>query len=359
MPLTKKPNTVATPPADYASAHRVVDGDNWWTLRDRYGLKDVWDIIAYNFNTYDPKEVNWYLANKVGCVLTTADGKNYRFSSAASPGVIYIPKATWKADGKLGKMPSGGDGPAPGENAGGSADPDAPLTDDDLRSKASAVSTVRAAATLMLEFVVPFSNYLVTKGKFQKVHTYLEEEYIRTRHRPALGKYAKYFIDGNEMHLGFREMGTAEQSGLIVHEAVHAMMDIDAQPIIDKHSEAAAYIAQMYYMIVIDPDYRNLPPGMTEEDLRLGRASGGRYIPNQRPRNCTQEIFTHAWYLAMSLFFRRPKQCPSEPPEGRYSLNMTRYMQLLAAVEGDKDYRDHAREASGYNGVEQKKPRPA
>lgn len=360
MPLTKKPNAVvAFPPAEFASAHRVADGDNWWTIRDRYGLKDVWDVIAFNFNTYDPKEVNWYLKNAVGCTLTTADGKNYRFSSAASPGVIYIPNPNWKAGGKLGKSPSGGDGPAPDDHSGESADPDAPLSPDDLRSKASALVTINTAKSRHMRFIVPDFNYEVNAGKLQSVYFYLEQEFIRTRYRPKVGKFAKYFIGGNEMHLGFKEMYAGEESGLVVHEAIHAMMDIEGRPILDKHSEAAAYIAQMYYMLLVDASYGELPPGLTPEQIRIAKGGAGVHIPQRRPRNYTQEIFTHAWYIAMSLIYRRPDMNPGHPEKDRYTIDNVRFRQLLAAIEGDPDYKKHANHNSGYNGVSRTKPRPA
>jgi hypothetical protein len=61
--------------------HRVQDGDNWWSIAQRYGYSDPWTIISYNFRTRDPREVNWYLREYVGCNVKTPDGKNWRFSS--------------------------------------------------------------------------------------------------------------------------------------------------------------------------------------------------------------------------------------------------------------------------------------
>ena len=48
------------------------------------------DLIFFNFRTRDPREVNWYLYNKVGCRYSY-DGKNYAFTSQDDPGGIYIP----------------------------------------------------------------------------------------------------------------------------------------------------------------------------------------------------------------------------------------------------------------------------
>jgi hypothetical protein len=96
-PVVKKPKVpVAFPPANHLRAYQVRDGDNWWTLQKQFGLKDPWSLIRYNFRTDDPAEVNWYLREYVGCVLTTPDGKNYRFSSTAKPGLLYLPRHNFK-----------------------------------------------------------------------------------------------------------------------------------------------------------------------------------------------------------------------------------------------------------------------
>jgi hypothetical protein len=72
--------------------YKVKDGDSWDSVAKANGLK-VWDLIVYNFQTTDPREVNWYLNKRVGCKLPTANGRNWRFSSSASPGMIYVPPA--------------------------------------------------------------------------------------------------------------------------------------------------------------------------------------------------------------------------------------------------------------------------
>jgi len=70
--------------------HKVNDSDSWVGLATDRGV-DPWWLIQYNFETRDPAEVNWYLKNRVGCTRTTADGRNFRFSAAAKPGIIYLP----------------------------------------------------------------------------------------------------------------------------------------------------------------------------------------------------------------------------------------------------------------------------
>lgn len=71
--------------------YEVEDGDNWNRIAKRIGL-DTWDLIYFNFKTRNPREVNWYLKHYVGCDTPTPDGKNWKFSSTANPGKIYIPR---------------------------------------------------------------------------------------------------------------------------------------------------------------------------------------------------------------------------------------------------------------------------
>jgi Papain-like cysteine protease AvrRpt2 len=79
------------PPPDSVHAHRIKDGENWWSLQKDYSLPDPWDLIRYNFRTDDPLEVNWYLRGYVGCDTVTEDEKNYAFSSTAQPGSLFLP----------------------------------------------------------------------------------------------------------------------------------------------------------------------------------------------------------------------------------------------------------------------------
>jgi len=45
---------------------RVSDGENWGSIAQKYGFPDPWAIIYYNFQTRDPREVNWYLRSTSG-----------------------------------------------------------------------------------------------------------------------------------------------------------------------------------------------------------------------------------------------------------------------------------------------------
>ncbi len=81
-------------PKDYRPGngvpYRVRDGDDWTKIAHRRGINVV-RLIYFNFKTTNPREVNFYLERNVGCNKQTHDGKNYIFSSSASPGIIYLP----------------------------------------------------------------------------------------------------------------------------------------------------------------------------------------------------------------------------------------------------------------------------
>lgn len=74
-----------------SESYRVQDGDNWINVAEKFNMIPL-QLIHFNYNTIDPPEVNWYLNRNVGCVKETRDGYNWRFSSSAYPGKIYIPK---------------------------------------------------------------------------------------------------------------------------------------------------------------------------------------------------------------------------------------------------------------------------
>jgi uncharacterized protein (TIGR02594 family) len=101
MALTTRPATPVTdwPPTGHVKAHRVKHGDNWGSLATLYGRGDALDIIQYNFATKNPREINWYLREYVGCTQTNGSS-NYSFSSTDSPGLVYIPPASWKPGDK-------------------------------------------------------------------------------------------------------------------------------------------------------------------------------------------------------------------------------------------------------------------
>ncbi|MEP0016352.1 LysM peptidoglycan-binding domain-containing protein [Roseibium sp.] len=70
--------------------YRVVNGDTLENIAVRVGTSAK-NLLKECFGTTDPREVNWYLRNKIGCKELGPQGKNFAFSIAADPGKICLP----------------------------------------------------------------------------------------------------------------------------------------------------------------------------------------------------------------------------------------------------------------------------
>src|SRR5262249_22109113 len=96
MALMKEPPFEVPWPPGHGHTYTVQDGDDWGSVALRDGWS-AWELIHFNFGIdgktdkdLESRYVNWCLQRYVGCVdETMPDRKNYRFSSAAKPGVIY------------------------------------------------------------------------------------------------------------------------------------------------------------------------------------------------------------------------------------------------------------------------------
>ncbi len=98
MPLEVKPSPLPPDWETYVPKDSVPyhpsDGESWYTLAERPECQKLGmtanDLCYFNFRTRVPREINWYLHNKVGCTHTTRDGLNYRFSVSDKKN-IYLP----------------------------------------------------------------------------------------------------------------------------------------------------------------------------------------------------------------------------------------------------------------------------
>jgi hypothetical protein len=312
-PYTPTPkNPAAYPPEGYVAAHRVKTGENWWTLQTKYKRANVWDLILFNFDTSDPDEVNWFLANKVGCQLTTPDRKNYRFSSAASPGLIYIPPATW-GPGKKGEPTA-----PPG------ADPNRPMSGDDLSAKAGVVAVLNNLP--VFRFFLTTTDEVSSERLRARVLPAILGDRIKVRYVPNEKGIARYYPQPgrNELEVPWPTPSDEHDKALVVHECVHALMDYDGLgELLDQHSEAAGYIAQMWYLHKTLPEFKKVCVGVGP-------------------------IHRAAWAVAKEIESRRK----AIPPVWRdYLVSQLLYWRVLGAVRSDPDYRPYADDPTGYDGI--------
>lgn len=98
-----------------------------------------------------------------------------------------------------------------------------------------------------------FGPVSVGAAGYTAVKTAVDGGSITVEHVPSLGaRGARYRYTHNQFRLGFNSIGgSADKKSLIVHEATHAIFDINRTTMKVKQSEAAAYIAQcmMFYFL--------------------------------------------------------------------------------------------------------------
>lgn len=95
-PIAFPPNTPpprpGTPSYRYATAGKWTAGkrEGFADIAKRHGITTPWPLIFYNFQVRNPEEVNWALGKFLGCTKTL-DGKNYCLDPSDARPVIYIP----------------------------------------------------------------------------------------------------------------------------------------------------------------------------------------------------------------------------------------------------------------------------
>lgn len=318
--MSKPKKTVTFPPPGPKHAHRVKDGDNWWSLQSQYGFADVWDLIRFNFGTEKPSEVNWCLKHFVGCVKETKDKKNFCFSSKANPGVIYIPAKNVK---------SGGGG-------GGTCD-ESPLDPaEQARMDSLAVRSVNSALTMPAIgwLTIPWEGFTLTPADLQKVRTFVANDWIHVRYQHSLCGRAEYNVDDDTIYLGqgFAPCTNLQQQALVVHECVHAAMDIkNPHGLANVHSEGVAYVAQMMFLRKMDVSRKNAVQ------------SGGDFW--------LEMILDTAWDIGLAIF------------DNRLDLaNHLRWTRLVGAIKSHPLYREELGSPDApadYNGIRKAPPEAA
>jgi hypothetical protein len=223
------------PPNDFMREIEVTSADDWWSLQTRFTRRNVWDIIVYNFNTRDADEVNWYLHNKIGCTLVTPDHKNFRFGfgNPAHPSreipapagkklKIFIPHPKWT-----------------------------PPTATDERLRQEVVRTLRSAEGISIDV----GTISISGFEFRDVADKIESGEINIRHNPHLGAFAAYTpkarlgLPPNQLDCSFAFPTTDSERALIVHEAVHAALDVRGEITSTAKDEGLAYVAQSLWVL--------------------------------------------------------------------------------------------------------------
>jgi hypothetical protein len=237
-PRLKHPAKLRTPwpPTDAKQSLTVTLTDDWWKLAKTFNRPqdDPWDIIYYNFETYDTEEVNWYLHERLGCRVKSPTQLNYRFGRAPgdiTPIVIYIPKDDYLPPGPHQK-----------------------------EARDVVLAVLRDSVASHMAFKVGAMELRV--GDLTAVANAIDTGKITVIHRPLAGHMAYYQPKNpyNRMLVGFDHLPGPNERALIVHEAVHASFDIRRVAQTMEQSELMGYVAQALYMAKFGVDIGSAVP---------------------------------------------------------------------------------------------------
>ena len=204
------------------SKYKVQDGDSWTSLAAAKGLSP-WDLIQYNYpglpadRKQASNQVNWYLQEYVGCTAVTPSRKNYRFSSSASPGEIWLPLRA----------------------------PAAPLTPNQI-AKNVVLATLREPLVSMMNFGV--GRIFIPSSQYAWLAKAIDRDYITVQEDPALSGSAVYHYGANRIDVPpYGGAPSLEARALIIHECTHAIFDLRKVTSPVEESEGIAYVAQALY----------------------------------------------------------------------------------------------------------------
>lgn len=300
-PLAKWPPTGGIP-------HEVTPYDSWWKAAELCGRENVWDVIYFNFQTTDGAEVNYYMANLLGCTQLSKNKRDYSFGRKDGlPITIYLPPPGWKMD------PSVGVPPKPQRADMGLAD----------RLLAQLVLSVLGnPAIAWMNFHI--GPYHINATDFRRVADRIRAGTFAVYQLPGDSEAAHYDPDANALYIRFGWHLTEQAK--IVHEAVHAIFDLKkACNIFTLDDEAAAYLAEsIYAQVAVRPSDRRQLVGADGE---------------------TEAIFLAAYQLAMMAI------------NGVEVIDAD-FDALRAAVAAHSKYKAGARDVAGYDGVYEMAPVP-
>ncbi len=255
----------------------VKTGDSWATLAQPLKMSP-WDLIRYNYpglpadGQAAAREVNWYLQEYVGCTKVTSDGRNYEFSTGDTPGKIWIPRGATPVPTPAGTAPS-----------------------PDEVARKQVLAALRDPAVGRMNFGV--GRVFIIAHDYERVAKAIESGIITVHVDSRLAAHmAEYWSGAGPTALDKANSfavppGGSDQS-LLIHEATHAIFDIQRRASYTAESEAVAYVAQVLFS-------------------RLKNGPSARYIVSSDPVHVVswiawQTIFDQASMLAEILTKVKP-----------------------------------------------------
>lgn len=301
-PIVKYPkNPLAKWPPTGGTLFEATPFDSWWTAADACNRDNVWDVIYFNFQTTDGAEVNYYMANLLGCTKLSKNKRDYSFGRKDGlPIYIYLPPSNWKLDPSAGAPPK----------------PQRPAMDFGDAATAQIVLSVLGSAPMgWMNFQV--GSYHINTLEFRKVADRIRSGTISVYQLPGDSEVARYDPEANALHVRFGWHLTEQAK--IVHETVHAIFDLKkACNIFTLDDEAAAYLAEsIYAQVSVHPSDRRQLIGSDGE---------------------TEAIFLAAYQMAM-MVLRGVEIVDAD------------FEALRTAIAAHSEYKAGARDVAGYDGI--------
>lgn len=239
-PLWREPSAATKitswPPKGYAEVYTVGTG-NFWTVGRKFGRKNPWDLIIYNFQTETPREVNWYLHHAVGC-WTSKDRENFAFDRAmtadALPGKIYIPHAGWVPDPKFEK----------GSGAG--------------RFLHGIKTNVYSILEQLSRWVpsIAYQNSRMPSSGYSEVAELVNTGEVSIKIDPKLGEDAKYLPKEKTIYFGrIPRIGNLHMAGRIANEATHVFTHKEEISVNEYNNEVISSLAESLAVASLSPSW--------------------------------------------------------------------------------------------------------
>jgi hypothetical protein len=236
---TPSPALPRWPPVAYRARYRVRLGDNWLSIAHDNLVADAWDLIFFNFGTEDPRAVNWYLRHYVGCWAAAPDGRNFAFTDHDDPGFVYVPPH----------------GYARGTDMTG-------LVLSQLEKSA-----------LHFPYLI-LKDFHINLNGLGKVMTAMRQGRMAATHVPALDTPAEYRpgsdkAPGPAIALRSAAIASWLSRTIVVHEAVHAIVDCNRFDIRVWQNEFLAYAVEALWGRAEDnaKAERMVSPALADPDI--------------------------------------------------------------------------------------------
>lgn len=281
LPMMEKPEfeVHVYPPSNPKAQVEAKEGMSWADIGAPEG-RSAWEIIYYNFRTFNPKHVNWYMWHYLGRTKLAKDGINLtfgidplnpdaarvppkRFRPGIDRPIIHIPPPAWIAPAK---------------------------EDEHLRN--GVITTLSGPG-------IPGTHFRTDIGFLHAGELTIVCEWIRARRIEvrldidlegtiAFYKHRNRELDGNTLFCKFEFPNNHWDRSVIVHEAVHAASDLRGHQMLLVDGESIAYIAQAIYLRKHGQTPHNFPdPGLSNvlqaaETIADALMSGGPETAAQR-----------------------------------------------------------------------------